>query len=159
MCLLTILMVFSCHFAVYAAYEKGLLKAINEHGAIGISPEFNPGTAYGIIKNQAVVYCLEAFFSIFLLMCFIFTFTRYLYFPLAFMFVGGFANFINRIISGGKGVFDYLKVDFGVPVFRFVANIPDVFITVGAIALVIGLFVYVIKGFRKPAKKQDTVQV
>lgn len=131
--------VFSTHFGLYIANKMGKFNYTSSNW-IGINTVYNNGIAFGFLANSPVItFTIKMMFVLCLLVCFIISTQKMIYSPLTLMIAGGGANLLNKIINPNEGVLDYIRIKLNLKWLNFTCNIPDVFIFIGTIWLLISM--------------------
>lgn len=115
----------------------------------------NPGISFSALANASasVIYLVQAIPCVLTFFLFLFLNNKLIYCSLLIIFFGGLSNIIDRalpldlIVSGGIRFPDNAVVDY-IPLIRTYANLPDIFISIGAVLSVLSLIIYIIKVYR-----------
>lgn len=122
----------------------------------------NPGISFSAFTDAspAVIYLIQAIPCALTLLLFLFLNDKLTYFGLLIVFFGGLSNIIDRalpldlIIGNGVRFPNNAVVDY-IPLIKTYANLPDIFISFGAVLSVLGLIIYIIKVYRNEKQKPD----
>ena len=123
------------------------------------SPEkivLNPGVGFSIGANSdpAIVYLIQAIPCVITFLIFFFVTNKWIYIGLFVIFFGGLSNIIDRalplhiILADGKPFSSNAVVDY-IPWFSTTCNLPDIFITIGAIYTILILIVTIFITWKK----------
>ena len=117
---------------------------------IDYSPEkivLNPGVGFSIGANSdpAIVYLIQAIPCVITFLIFFFVTNKWIYIGLFVIFFGGLSNIIDRALPNTipNAVVDYI------PWFSTKCNLPDIFITIGAIYTILILIVTIFITWKK----------
>ncbi len=122
------------------------------------NPDFNIGAGFSIAANanQALVYSIKVIIGILFLLIGIFSNRWYIYLPALLVGFNGWYNVIDKCIvdvynkvSYSNAVVDYIRLP------GSIANVADVFITIGICFLVLGIIYYIIDLSKEEKKKEQ----
>lgn len=122
----------------------------------------NPGISFSAFANAspAVIYLIQAIPCVLTFSIFLFLNDKLIYSSLLIVFFGGLSNIVDRalpldlIVGGGISFPSNAVVDY-IPLIRTYANLPDIFISVGAGLAVLSLIIYIVKVYRAEKNKPD----
>lgn len=119
----------------------------------------NQGVAFSIAASYkpAIVYLIQSIPCIITFLIFFFVTNKWIYIGLFVIFFGGLSNIIDRalplhIIVNGKPFPSNAVVDY-IPWFSTECNLPDIFITIGAIYTILILIVTIFITWKKEHQK------
>ena len=117
----------------------------------------NRGAAFGSLSNARLVFMVASVVMIVLIVCYVISNRKTLSYPavitLAFILGGGIGNMIDRIALGY--VIDFVDVKF-LPFWKWIFNVADSFVCVGAFLLVI---IFIIEEYKTSKGKKDNVNI
>lgn len=125
----------------------------------------NPGISFSAFTDAspAVIYLIQAIPCALTFSLFLFLNNKWIYMSLLIVFFGGLSNIIDRalplnlIIAGGVKFPRDAVVDY-IPLIRTYANLPDIFISCGAVLAILSLIVYIIQVYRSEKNKPDEIE-
>lgn len=122
----------------------------------------NEGISFSFLSNVSseIVYLIQAIPCVLTFIAFIFINKPSIYIGLLIILFGGLSNIIDRslnlniIVAGGKLFPNNAVVDY-IPLFNTKCNLPDVFITCGAVITIIFLLIYLVKVIQEDRKENN----
>ncbi len=120
----------------------------------------NPGAAMGILSENRWVFILLSLLGVAAICFYLFRYKPqewYMYVPFSMIAGGGIGNMIDRIFYGesfGNGsVVDFIDFCAFPKLWMWIFNVADIFVCVGAGALILYLVIDIINDFKKDRKK------